>query len=239
MLLSRSKRAALLLFLLHGADIDQCLGRRRARRRWRGRGRGRRHRGGWQGQGQGDWAEGQGKEYGNGRGDCQGQGQGDWAKGQGKGYGHWNWADAFDETEIDTASLTDHQVIQGLMHRRGSIKRSFEKTDTGMCSNTTSDNDQVAEWIERHVEDMKTRFANNKCIRCREPLFWALYQNRKDTEMIVTRINGEDEKGVHVCHNALNDNDCAKDLIQAHAALIEKMVQSGPQWWQDIPDSCL
>ena len=133
----------------------------------------------------------------------------------------------------DSRRLQSHMgVIHDLIQNRDKIDREVGKIDEGLKTTTTSDDDDVADLIKKHVDQM-----NNLSypIRQGDPLFATMFKNIDDIHMDISFL----DNGVIVNH--IGDTECAVDLIRDHGYKISNDFLKGvvqPDWDWEKPDSC-
>jgi hypothetical protein len=131
---------------------------------------------------------------------------------------------------------THQDIIQNLVQNRGSIERTVTLTELGVEATTWSTDPVIAGWIQTHVAQMKERVETNNVIRQRDPLFVAVFENR---EFLRTDVTNQTD-GVFVVQTG--ETDCAIDIIQAHAQVVSRFLQYGPNEVRlnhDVPEICL
>jgi hypothetical protein len=113
------------------------------------------------------------------------------------------------------------EAIHNLMRNRDQIERVVNDTSDGVITTTTSNDPVVAQWIVRHVQEMKGRLESGRPVRQWDPLFEAIFDNHDqiilDYEEL--RKNSGDCDGFRVEEYSV-DSQFSAALIQAHAAAV-------------------
>lgn len=123
----------------------------------------------------------------------------------------------------DAEFAADREDFQFLLAHHDQIRRQVTEVPSGVETLTESDDERVAERIQKHVGAMYKRMENHQPIRRRDPLFAALFE-------VADKINIHVEKtpqGVRVV--ATSDDADAEKLIRAHAKVVSKFVELGFQ----------
>jgi hypothetical protein len=121
----------------------------------------------------------------------------------------------------DENFAADRDVFHFLLTNRADIKRTVKETKDGVETVTESDKPEVAKKIQEHVAAMHARVKDGKGIHYRDPLFAEVF---KHYDKIVMKVE-KTPKGVKVTE-ASEDPYVAK-LIQAHARVVSKFIESG------------
>lgn len=108
----------------------------------------------------------------------------------------------------DEQHKKDQALFSKLLEEHQQLKRSTTKLSNGICSQTTSDNPDLARIIQEHVEGMEKRFGMGRAIRSWDPLFAALFEYKDQIKMEYRNIdNGveavltsEDPKIIELIH---------------------------------------
>lgn len=121
----------------------------------------------------------------------------------------------------DADMKADMAIFHDLLDNRADIKRTVKNLDDGVETITVSQKEDVAIKIQAHAEAMHKRVKEGKGIRLWDPLFVEIFKNYDKVSMKVEKT----EKGVKV-------NEASKDpyvvkLIQAHAEVVSKFIESG------------
>eukprot|EP01083_Nonionella_stella_P026768 73708_1 len=127
------------------------------------------------------------------------------------------------------------EMIHNLLDHRKEIDRSYINTNDGIESSTSSDNADVASWIQIHVYQMMTLMeSEGGVIRRWDELFETMFDLRGFHEMAVTNTT----YGVDVVQEVISDKEmdgskakCTKALIQKHAEVVSNFVDHG---WDEM-----
>jgi len=126
-------------------------------------------------------------------------------------------------------------LIHNLIDNRKLITRKKKNTDAGIQSHTYSEDEQVASWIQTHVEQMMSLMESGSGrIRGWDDLFVELF-DRRDMHALVNVVNTTNSDGTArgvsleqvVTDRGIDDFDCMKALIQSHAEVVSKFVSRG------------
>lgn len=140
-------------------------------------------------------------------------------------------------------------LIHDLIDNRKLITREKKNTDAGIQSHTYSEDEQVASWIQTHVEQMMSLMeSDNGRIRAWDDLFAELF-DRRDMHALANVVNTTNSDGTArgvsleqvVTDQGIDDFDCMKALIQSHAEVVSKFVSRGRKEMHNnhlIPDVC-
>lgn len=124
------------------------------------------------------------------------------------------------------------EAIQNLMQNREQIDRVVNETSKGVVTTTTSNDPKVAEWIVRHVNEMKGRMDSGQPVRRWDPLFAAIFENHEKITLNVKELVKEngDMEGIQVEECGGGDSFSVA-LIQAHAKAVTGFLDPiyGPQ----------
>lgn len=121
------------------------------------------------------------------------------------------------------------EMIHNLLNHHELVHRNSSATENGIEATTTSDNQDVTEWIQTHVHQMKELLdSEDGYIREWDELFEAAFDLRDLHDMEVHDLNN----GVRVVQFVKDDvygeeRDCAKAIIQAHAVVVDNFVKLG------------
>jgi hypothetical protein len=122
----------------------------------------------------------------------------------------------------DAAFAADRDVFHFLLDHRKDIRRTVKELDDGVETVTESDKPEVAKKIQEHVAAMHKRVKDGKGIHLRDPLFAELFRHYDKIRMAVVQT----DKGVKVTETS--DNPYVAKLIRAHAAVVTKFIENGP-----------
>ena len=114
-------------------------------------------------------------------------------------------------------------VIHKLMDNHKLIDRSYEKDEeTGVITTlTTSEDPQVATWIQLHVETMFERMENRQPIRMWDPLFVQLFEHYEEILSTPEKL----ENGMRVTQDGLTE--CGDSLAELHAKAVNHFATEG------------
>lgn len=115
----------------------------------------------------------------------------------------------------------DQEVFHYLLDHHAQIRRTVKTLDNGVETVTESDNPEVAKKIQEHVAAMHERVKSGHGLRYWDELFATLFEHHAKIAMTYERI----EKGVRV--KETSENPYVAKLVQAHAAVVSKFVESG------------
>ncbi len=141
-----------------------------------------------------------------------------------------------DQTNGDT-------TIRNLFNHHELIDRDSAETPDGIEAFTTSENEEVAEWIKTHVEQMEHLMHDTEeYIRKWDPLFEAAFDLREFHDITVEYL----ENGVHVVQSVAegvegDEWECAKAIILAHANVVDNFASIGQEEAEKIhlvPSEC-
>lgn len=107
--------------------------------------------------------------------------------------------------------MEDMKAIRQLLMQHEKISRRVENMENGVKTWTTSDDPQIAAFIQKHVRQMKERMKEKKPIRQMDPVFRELFDNADK----VTLEYEDLENGIVVVETS-EDPQVVK-LIQQHA----------------------
>jgi len=118
-------------------------------------------------------------------------------------------------------SYEEMETIHSLFYSKNFINRTLTETARGTETRTSSSDEQVANWIKRHVSAMKKKVENKEPVRLMDPVFYALFQHADEIEMRIA----EDRDGVTVWTDGTTR--CAVALAKAHAKVVTGFINSG------------
>ena len=123
----------------------------------------------------------------------------------------------------------DQAIIQNLLSSRDEIERDVMITDDSVISVTTSENPQVASWLQQHVEAMTNRMKNGNRIRQWDEFFVNLFDIADDLETEVAYLQEDDGTplGVHFVQRAATL--CAWYVAKDHATVVTGFVERGEE----------
>ncbi len=131
--------------------------------------------------------------------------------GQGFGQGRRN----------DPRRAADQELFHFLLAHHDKITRQVTELPNGVKAVTESDDPEVVEKLQEHVEWMAVRIEKSQPIRMRDPLFRELFKNADKIEL----EHEMTDKGVIVTE--WSDDPHVVKLIQAHAKVVSGFVASG------------
>ena len=112
-------------------------------------------------------------------------------------------------------------TIHELLAAHSKIKREVTVTDDGYKSTTTSEDQEVAKVLQRHVGQMEARMKKGLMVRRWDPAYVEFVNHYKDMEITLTKI----DNGVSVV--AKGKTEAAKKVARNHAGIITKLVANG------------
>jgi hypothetical protein len=115
----------------------------------------------------------------------------------------------------------DMQVFHQLFAHRSEIVRQISVRPDGVETLTESDNPQVTQVLQTHVDSMVARVEEARPFHLRDPLFREIFRNAAKIQVQVERT----EKGVRVVETSA-DSYVAR-LIQAHAKVVDAFIANG------------
>ena len=121
----------------------------------------------------------------------------------------------------DSQHEKDHEDFFFLIEHRDSIQRTVKNLPDGIETLTESDEPDVADTIQVHVESMYDRVENSNPIRMRDPLFREIFANANKIKMQVEHT----DKGVLVRETS-TDAYVVK-LLQEHAKVVDLFIKNG------------
>lgn len=119
------------------------------------------------------------------------------------------------------AQNEDRQLFHFLLDHRASIERSVKKLPDGVETETTSDENAVADKIRDHVESMHKRLQEKRPIHARDPLFAEIFRHADKIRMEVESIEG----GARVKETSADPY--VTKLLQAHAEVVTQFLKNG------------
>ncbi len=121
------------------------------------------------------------------------------------------------------------EMIHNLLNHHELIDRESLATENGIDSTTTSENQNVAEWIKTHVHQMKELLdSEDGYIREWDELFEAAFDLRDLHDMEVQDLDNGVRVVQFVKENVEGEErECAKAIIQAHAGVVDNFVKLG------------
>lgn len=130
-------------------------------------------------------------------------------KGPGRGFGR------------DAEHMADMELFHFLLDNRSKITRKVTNLANGVETVTESDDPNIVEKLQAHVESMYKRVEQGKPIHARDPLFAEIFRNADMIEMKQEKT----KNGVKVVETS-KDAYVAK-LIQKHAEVVDLFVKNG------------
>ncbi len=121
----------------------------------------------------------------------------------------------------DEQHKKDQALFSKLLEEHQQLKRSTTKLSNGICSQTTSDNPDLARIIQEHVEGMEKRFGMGRAIRSWDPLFAALFEYKDQIKMEYRNI----ENGVEAILTSKDPKII--ELIHCHDLTLHGFVDQG------------
>lgn len=117
-----------------------------------------------------------------------------------------------------------HQAdIQSLLTQHAQLNRQVELLSNGFTATTTSDNPEVVAVLQRHVFDMKARFAKGRAIRSWDAVYALLFAYRDQIDVNYERL----DKGIRSLITTEQEN--LVEVLHAHAQAVSLFVQQGKQ----------
>lgn len=117
-----------------------------------------------------------------------------------------------------------HQAdIQSLLTQHAQLNRQVELLSNGFTATTTSDNPEVVAVLQRHVFDMKARFAKGRAIRSWDAVYALLFAYRDQIDVNYERL----DKGIRSL--ITTEQEDLVEVLHAHAQAVSLFVQQGKQ----------
>lgn len=117
-----------------------------------------------------------------------------------------------------------HQAdIQFLLSEHSLLHREVTLLDKGFSAITTSQNAEVVSILQRHVYDMKARFAKGRAIRSWDAVYALLFAYRDQIQVNYERL----ENGIRSV--VTTDDTDLVEVLQAHAHAVSGFVAHGKQ----------
>jgi len=132
-----------------------------------------------------------------------------------------------DGETLDCLDPSEHKVIMELLDNRHKIERvtvdvyNDDHRFVGVLANTTSDDPQVAAYLQAHVHQMHRKEENGQKVRQWDPLYKEMFQHLEGIDMVHTFL----DHGISVLHTG--ESECAIELIQKHANVVTSFVEEG------------
>lgn len=138
---------------------------------------------------------------------------------------------------LPTSNAVDEQdIIQNLAANRHLINRTVTETQDGIIASTWSLEENVSGWLKTHVQQMKALIESDTgTIRQWDDLFYEAFALRDFHHMNVNYT----DNGVEV--EQIGENDCAKAIVQAHAAVVSLFIERGQDEIRlnhEVPTEC-
>jgi hypothetical protein len=129
------------------------------------------------------------------------------------------------------------EVIHHLLDNRKDIERSVEYTDddetngpTSIQTTTTSDDSEVAGWIQKHVAQMRGLVESGGRIRNWDPVFREIFDHPGEIDFEWKNIPGGVEASL------TGTTSCGKALAEAHAKIVSEFIRRGRnEVWESHP----
>lgn len=115
------------------------------------------------------------------------------------------------------------QDIGRLLDQHQQFQRQVNLLDNGFSATTTSDNADLVAILQRHVLDMKARFAGGRAIRSWDPVYALLFAYREQIQVDYELI----DNGIR-SHVTTEDAELV-EAVQAHAHAVSGFVRAGRQ----------
>jgi hypothetical protein len=117
-----------------------------------------------------------------------------------------------------------HQAdIQSLLAQHTQLSRQVELLSNGFSAITTSDNPELVTILQRHVFDMKTRFAKGRAIRSWDAVYALLFAYRDQIEVTYEQLDNG------VSSVVTTDQADLVEVLHAHAQAVSRFVQQGKE----------
>lgn len=117
-----------------------------------------------------------------------------------------------------------HQAdIQTLLSQHAQLERKVELLSNGFTAITTSNNPELVTVLQRHVYDMKARFAKGRAIRSWDAVYALLFAYRDQIQVTYERL----ENGISSL--ITTDQDDLVEVLHAHAHAVSGFVAHGKQ----------
>ena len=117
-----------------------------------------------------------------------------------------------------------HQAdIQSLLAQHAQLNRQVELLSNGFTATTTSDNPEVVAVLQRHVFDMKARFAKGRAIRSWDAVYALLFAYRDQIDVNYEQL----DKGIRSL--ITTEQEDLVEVLHAHAQAVSLFVQQGKQ----------
>ncbi len=122
---------------------------------------------------------------------------------------------------MDAAHRADMELFHFLLDNRAKITRKVTNLADGVETVTESDDPEVVNKLQAHVESMYKRVEQGRPIHARDPLFAEIFRNADKIEMKLEKT----DNGVKVVETS-TDAYVAK-LIQRHAEVVNLFIKNG------------
>lgn len=117
-----------------------------------------------------------------------------------------------------------HQAdIQSLLAQHAQLNRQVELLSNGFTATTTSDDPEVVTVLQRHVFDMKARFAKGRAIRSWDAVYALLFAYREQISVSYEQL----DKGIRSL--ITTEQEDLVEVLHAHAQAVSLFVQQGKQ----------
>ncbi len=117
-----------------------------------------------------------------------------------------------------------HQAdIQSLLAQHTQLSRQVELLSNGFSAITTSDNPELVTILQRHVFDMKTRFAKGRAIRSWDAVYALLFAYREQISVNYERLDNG------ISSVVTTDQADLVEVLHAHAHAVSRFVQQGKE----------
>ncbi len=115
-----------------------------------------------------------------------------------------------------------HQAdIQSLLAQHTQLSRQVKLLSNGFSAITTSDNPELVTILQRHVFDMKTRFAKGRAIRSWDAVYALLFAYREQISVSYERLDNG------ISSVVTTDQADLVEVLHAHAHAVSRFVQQG------------
>lgn len=117
-----------------------------------------------------------------------------------------------------------HQAdIQTLLSQHNQLERRIELLSNGFSAITTSDNPALVRVLQRHVYDMKARFAKGRAIRSWDAVYALLFAYRDQIQVEYERL----ENGIRSV--IITEQADLVEVLHTHAQAVSLFIQQGKQ----------
>lgn len=118
---------------------------------------------------------------------------------------------------------SERDIINKLYASRGEQKRHYIETNYGVETWTTSDNPEVAKWLQKHVSQMHKAVRRGAFPLRHDPLMQALWWQHEQHKI---------DSRAHTLHNGIwvehwGEDKCSADIVKNHAQVVGWNIQRG------------